>query len=104
MSNPDPKEVLQVLRMTEEQMATVSTIVLYQAFYALPTHYPLALCDVSTGKGFEQLNKEERVIAERIVRVIQHRCPVPKIERWKKFEAPAANDPQIPIELRITHH
>jgi hypothetical protein len=29
---------------------------------------------------------------------------VPKIERWKKFEAPAANDPQIPIELRITHH
>jgi hypothetical protein len=103
MSNPDPKEVQQVLRMTEKQMMAVPIIVLYQAFYALPTHYPLAHCNVQTGKGFERLNSVERVVAERIVRVVQTRCPIPKVERWKKFEAPAANDPVKP-ELRITHH
>jgi hypothetical protein len=103
MSNPNPKTVLTVLRMTEAQMRTVDPIALYQAFYALPTHYPLAMCDLNTGKGFERLNSAEREIAERIVRVIQQRCPMPKVERWKKFEAPAANDPVIP-ELRITHH
>lgn len=103
MSSPNPKEVLQVLRMTEAQMMNVDPITLYQAFYALPTQYPLAMCDVRTGKGFDRLNTIEREVAEQIVRVIQRRCPMPKIERWKKFEAPAANDP-APPELRITHH
>jgi hypothetical protein len=88
--------------MTEEEMASVDPIVLYQAFYALPTHHPLAMCDVATGKGFERLNQEEKQVAARIVRVIQRRCPMPKVERWKKFEAPAANDAVAP--LRITHH
>jgi hypothetical protein len=103
MSNPDSKDVLQVLQMTEKQMMGTDVIRLYQAFYALPTHYPLALCNVQTGKGFERLNMEEKTVAERIVRVIQHRCPIPKVERWKKFEAPAANDP-APPRLRVTHH
>lgn len=103
MSNPNPKEVSQVLQMTEEQMMSVEIIVLYQAFFALPTHYPLIMCDVRTGKGFERLNSRERAVAEKIVRVVQRRCPMPKVERWKKFEAPAANDPVMP-ELRITHH
>ncbi|MFP3556445.1 hypothetical protein SB861_37880 [Paraburkholderia sp. SIMBA_049] len=103
MSNPDSKEVLRVLQMTEQQMMDIEIISLYQAFYALPTHYPLAMCDVRSGRGFERLNTAERTIAERIVRVIQQRCPVPKVERWKKFEAPAANDPAEPT-IRITHH
>jgi hypothetical protein len=105
MSNPNPQEVLEVLRMSEEQMMSVEIIVLYQAFYALPTHYPLAMCNVSTGRGFEQLNTDERAIAERIVKAVQRRCPIPKVERWKKFEAPAANDDSLDVpKLRITHH
>jgi hypothetical protein len=103
MSNPSPKEVLEVLRMSEEQMMKVDIITLYQAFYALPTHYPLAMCNAQTGKGFEKLNEVERSIATRIVKAVQHRCPMPKVERWKKFEAPAAND-SAPPKLRITHH
>jgi hypothetical protein len=103
MANPIPQLVLKVLGMTEEEMMAVEIIVLYQAFYALPTSYPLAMCDVRTGKGFDKLTSEERVIAEKIVRVVQRRCPIPKVERWKKFDAPAANDACTP-KLRITHH
>lgn len=106
MANPNPQVVLQVLGMTEAEMRSVEIVVLYQAFYALPTSYPLAMCDLRTGKGFEKLTPEERVVAERIVHVVQTRCPMPmpKIERWKKFEAPAANDAITPQPLRITHH
>jgi hypothetical protein len=103
MANPNPQLVLKVLGMTEEEMMEVEIIVLYQAFFALPTSYPLAMCDVRTGKGFDRLTPEEREVAARIVRVVQKRCPIPKVERWKKFEAPAANDAVIP-KLRITHH
>lgn len=103
MSNPNPTDVLQVLEMSEDVMMRIDIITLYQAFYALPTHYPLALCNLSTGRGFERLNIAEKLIAERIVRVIQQRCPVPKVDRWKKFEAPAANQ-DVVIKLRITHH
>jgi hypothetical protein len=91
-----PKVVLQVLEMTEEQMMAVDVLTLYQAFYALPTHYPLVNCDPVSGRGFERLNEVERVIAERIVRVIHRRCPAPKVERWKNFKKAPANDPVIP--------
>lgn len=106
MTNPNPQEVLDVLQMSDAEMMAVDIIVLYQAFYALPTHYPLALCDVKTGKGFEKLNQDERIVASRIVKAVQNRCPVPKIERYKKFEVPAANDANhvSPPKLRITHH
>lgn len=101
---PNKNAVLNVLQMSEAQMMSVDVVVLYQAFYALPTRVSPAMCDLSTGRGLERLNGPEREVAERIVRVIQRRCPMPKIERWKAYKAPAANDssmtkPRIRINL-----
>lgn len=101
MSSLNQKLTVRVLGMTEDEMMGVELMHLYQAFYALPTTYPLAMCDLATGKGFERLTQPEQEVAKRIVRVVQKRCPMPKVERWKKFEAPAANES---VNLRITHH
>jgi hypothetical protein len=102
---PNPNAVLKVLNMSEHQMMAVEVIVLYQAFYALPTRVSPALCDLSSGKGLEQLNEAEREVAERIVRVVQKRCPAPTTERWKNWQAPAANDDVYhKPRLRITYY
>jgi hypothetical protein len=98
---PKKNAVLDVLSMTEERMMTVEVFTLYQAFYALPTHVSPALCDLSTGRGLERLNGPEREVAERIVRTVQKRCPVPKIQRWASYRKPAANDACVKPPLRI---
>lgn len=101
---PNKNEVLSVLKMSEVEMTSVEPVVLYQAFYALPTRLSPVMCDLRTGKGFEGLNEPERKVAERIARVVQARCPVPKIERWKSFQKPAANDETMHPQLRLSFH
>jgi hypothetical protein len=100
MSNKNA--VLSVLSMSEAQMMTVDVLTLYQAFYALPTHISPVMCDLSTGRGLDRLNAAERDVAERIVRTVQKRCPMPEIGRWPGYRKPAANDAtKTPQQLRI---
>jgi hypothetical protein len=97
-------DVLNVLCMTEAEMMEIDTIILYKAFYAMPTRVSPAMCDLSTGKGLERLNPKEREVAERIARIVQLRCPVPKIERWKSWTKPAANETKRADRLRVIHY
>jgi hypothetical protein len=93
--------VLNVLKLTEAEMMKVDLMLLYQAFYALPTRVSPAMCALNGCKKLDNLNSAERDIAERIARVVQKRWPMPKIDRWQKYQQPAANDPHFEPKLRL---